>query len=215
MTSCHTHGQLYLISPHKNLHVTWHTRMSQTSKPLKTVRVHVNDDICLLNSSNTQLLFIIMIAKTDTTPNSYKLLWYHIISHSLQQYKTILSILNTQPLSHLNVKAAVSYNQNCDKLFQFSYENSVLQESNALRSPWTASPLESDGNTLVHVGNQSLLSQKTWIHKNTAGRTSILAQFLRTIILHGNHISSTHFKYELSIVASLPVHLTTAFWRVT
>jgi hypothetical protein len=139
-----------------------HVYHIQTSKPLQTVRVHVNDDNCLRNSSTTQLPFRIMIAKMDTTPNSYKLLWYHIFPHSLQQYETILSILNTQSLSHLNVKAAVSYNQNCDKLFPFSYENSGLQESNALRSPWTASPLESDGTTLVHnVGNQSLLSQKT------------------------------------------------------
>jgi len=103
-----------------------------------------------------------MIVKMDTTPNSYKLFWYHIYSHSLQQYETILSILNTQPLSHLNVKTAVSYNQNCDKLFPFSCENLDLQESSALRSPWTGSPLESGGTTLVHnVGNQLLLSQKT------------------------------------------------------
>jgi hypothetical protein len=116
-------------------HIT-HTYVTLKLQNLcKTVRVNVNDDSCLRNSSNTQFPFRLMIAKTDTTPDSYKLLWYHIFSHSLQQYETILSILNTQPLSHLNVKAAVSYNQNCDKLFPFSYGNSGLQQSNALRSP--------------------------------------------------------------------------------
>jgi len=40
---------------------------------------------------------------------------------------------------------------------------------------------------------------ETWIPKNTAGRTSILAQFLLAVTLHSNHTSSTHFKYGLSV----------------
>ena len=44
MTSCHAHGQLYLLRPEKNLQVTWHTSHSNF-KTSKTVRVHVNDEL--------------------------------------------------------------------------------------------------------------------------------------------------------------------------